>query len=426
MRLAAALLAVLVCVPARAQVETAVGEVCRLPVDAPEAAATPAALRRGAASALAPCAPADRTARFEVEYVGFPDDARAAFQAAVDVWACRVSSPLPIRVRASWESLPASTLGTAGPVLYRNFSGAPARDTWYPAALASVFAGRDLDTSQPDIVAHFNSTFAAWHRDPATPPPADRYDLATVVLHELAHGLGFIGALTVENGLGLVGASESSRGPYVYDRHTEDGAGVLLLDSRVYPDRSTALSAALRSGAVFFDGPAVRQASARAELYTPGAWNEGSSYSHLDEATFAPSTPDGLMTPFLTRGERIDEPGATVCAVLADIGWVLAGDCAARVGPVAAVRSALAVERTGPNPFRLRTSLRVWPSAAGPVRATLVDAAGRLVGRLFDRTVGAGEPVDLRIEASGLAAGVYFVHVDGGVDERLVPVVVAR
>ena len=130
-----------------------------------------------------------------------------------------------------------------GRLLYRNFSGAPARDTWYPAALASVFAGRDLDTSQPDIVAHFNSTFQAWHRDPTTPPPADRYDLSTVVLHEIAHGLGFIGALTVENGLGLVGASESSRGPYVYDRHTEDGAGVLLLDSRVYPDRSTALSA---------------------------------------------------------------------------------------------------------------------------------------------------------------------------------------
>ena len=426
MRLAVVLLALLVCAPVRAQVETAVGEVCRLPVDAPEAAQAPAAARRGAASALAACPPAERTARFEVEYVGFPDAARAAFQAAVDVWACRVATPLPIRVRASWESLPASTLGSAGPVLYRNFSGAPARDTWYPAALASVYAGRDLDTSQPDIVAHFNSSFQAWHRDPTTPPPADRYDLATVVLHELAHGLGFIGALTVEHGLGSAGASESSRGPYVYDRHAEDGAGVLLLDSRVYPDRSAALSAALRSGAVFFDGPAVRQASARAELYAPGAWNEGSSYSHLDEAAFAPSTPDGLMTPFLARGERIDEPGTTVCAVLADIGWTLAGDCAARVGPVASVLASLTVQRTGPNPFRLRTSLRVWPASAGPVRATLVDASGRLVGRLFDRTVAAGEPVDIRIEASGLAAGAYFVLVNGGGDERLVSVVVVR
>ncbi len=302
-----------------------------------------------------------------------------------------------------------------------------ARDTWYPAALANAFAGRDLAPDRPDIQGSFNSTFSGWHLDPATPPPADRYDLATVVLHEIAHGLGFIGALAVQNGMGYVGAPGETRGPYAYDRYTEAGDGTPLLDAAAFPDGSVALGAALRSQSVWFDGPALRQATAgRAPLYAPPAWNDGTSYTHLDEAAYAPGTPDGLLTPFLARGERIDEPGTALCAVLADVGWTLAGDCAARVGERPRQTAGVMVERTGPNPFTRITSLRITSAAGGTLRADLVDTAGRRVAVLADRLVVAGESVALEVRATGLAAGAYFVHVRVGEAEQFVPLVVVR
>ena len=413
---------------AQAQTETA-GPVlaCRLDADEPEA--RPAVDRAFRGARPAACAPSERTARFEVEYVGFPADARAAFQAAVDVWACRVVSPRPIRMMARWESLAATTLGSAGPYLLRNFDGAPRRDTWYPSALADAFAGRDLAPNDPDLTGSFNASFPSWHLDPATPPPADRFDLATVVLHEIGHGLGFIGALAVQNGLGYVGAPGRTRGPYAFDVWTETGAGegTPLLDAQAFPDGSAALSAALRSGDARFDGPAVRQGTGAAvPLYAPPTWDDGASYSHLDEAAFAPATPDGLLTPFLARGESVDEPGTAVCAVLADVGWTLAGDCAARVGARPSVASGLRIERTGPNPVSRQTSIRATPAAPGRLRATLVDVLGRRVAVLADRSAGAGESVDVVVDARGLAAGVYRVVVQVEGDEAVVPIVVVR
>ena len=384
-------------------------------------------LGRPAARPVQTCTASERSTRFEVEYVGFPDDARAAFQAAVDAWACRVATAQTVRVVARWEPLDTSTLGTAGPYLFRNFGGAPLRNTWYPGALADGFAGEDLDPSEPDILARFNSAFTAWHLDPTTAPPADAYDLYTVALHEMAHGLGLIGALAVDGDLGTVGAPGRPRGPYAFDRFTEDARGTPLLAPGTYPDPSEALARALRSAAIRFDGPAVRQATGGpVPLYAPAGWIEGASYSHLDEATFAPNTPDGLMTPFLVRGESVDDPGDAVCGVLADIGWTLAGDCLARVGTLPDLAAGLTVERTGPNPFSHRTGLRLTSAVIGDARATLIDAAGRKIAVLLDRPVGAGGRADVEVPADGLAAGVYFVHVVVGSDERFVPVVVVR
>ena len=56
-------------------------------------------------------------------------------------------------------------------------------------------AGRNLNGDDPDIFIQFNNT-AAWHYDPTTTPFPGLYDLATVVLHEIGHGLGFAALLT--------------------------------------------------------------------------------------------------------------------------------------------------------------------------------------------------------------------------------------
>ena len=154
-------------------------------------------------------APEVVTAKFEVTYNGFSPEAKSAFQAAVNVWAVSLTSSVPIKVSANWTPLGAGILGQAGPETFlRDFGGAPRPSTWYPIALANKLAGSDLRPGQPDITAEFNSTFGNWYYGTDADTPADQYDLMSVVLHEIGHGLGFVGSMEV----GCLGATEHKTG----------------------------------------------------------------------------------------------------------------------------------------------------------------------------------------------------------------------
>src|SRR4051794_11376611 len=70
---------------------------------------------------------------------GFTTSAKAAFQAAVDIWATQIHSTVPITINADWSRLGTDVLGQAGPVSFRrDFSGAPLAGTYYPDALANT------------------------------------------------------------------------------------------------------------------------------------------------------------------------------------------------------------------------------------------------------------------------------------------------
>jgi hypothetical protein len=257
--------------------------------------------------------PAAATATFEVTYVDFPADARASFQRAVDIWARLVRSRVPIRVSATFAPLGPDVGGMAGPSSFEtDFAGAPLARTFYPEALADALAGRRLNAG-PDIVGRFSSD-TPWHfgTDPLGP---DELDFTTAVLHELGHGLGFLGAARVDGGSGSMGTPGY---PVVFDRSTRTASGTALLSIRDPHE----LAAALQGGAVVFDSPAVRAAHGGrpAELYAPAVW-DASSYSHLDERAFPASGPDSLMTRMLVRGQAVRDPGPVAVAVLRTLGW---------------------------------------------------------------------------------------------------------
>lgn len=264
-----------------------------------------------------------RTANFVVTYNGFTPQAQTAFQFAVDIWSTILTSSVPIRVTANWTPLSPGVLGSAGAsTIFRDFPNAPQAQTWYAVALAEKLAGNTLNhPDSADINANFSSTLPNWYLGTDGNAPPGTFDFVSVVLHELCHGLGFFGSMTVSGGLGSWGFGTGF--PVIYDRFTENGAGQQLIDTNIFPNNSAALAAQLTGNNLFFDGPEARMANGGnpPRIYAPNPWEQGSSYSHLDEATFPPGNPNSLMTPQIGQAEVIHNPGAITLGLYDDIGW---------------------------------------------------------------------------------------------------------
>ncbi len=264
--------------------------------------------------------PTEFLSTFIVTYNGFTPQAQAAFQAAVDIWASQIQSSVPIRVTANWTPLGPGVLGSAGATsIWRDFAGAPTPNTWFPVAVASKIIGTDIDPSKDDIVANFSSTFTWYYGTDGN--AGVNYDLMTVVLHELGHGLGFFGSMTVSGGIGTWGLGSGF--PVMYDRFAINGSSQFLIDTGLFPNPSAALAAQLVSNSVFFAGPNVGAANGgfAGRLYAPNPFQSGSSYSHWNESTFPAGNINSLMTPQLAAGEAIHDTGPITRGLFADIGW---------------------------------------------------------------------------------------------------------
>jgi hypothetical protein len=279
-------------------------------------------------------------ATINVTYVGFDSfpSAQAAFQAAVDIWSPLISSPVPINVRAEFTTLDANVLGSAGAqYLWRDFSGVPQASTYYVDALADRLHGSDLYGGQFDILASFNSAFPSWYFGTGGAPGAGQYDFESVVLHELAHGLGFLGSAAVSGGTGAIGVGGY---PIAFDRFvvTETGAPLLGFEN---PSTTLAsqLTHAYNAGSphgpgVYWNGQhgVAGNGGVTARLYTPATWTPGSSYSHLDESAFPAGNPNSLMTPALSGAEAIHNPGPITLGMFTDMGWTIGAETSPLLG----------------------------------------------------------------------------------------------
>jgi uncharacterized repeat protein (TIGR01451 family) len=256
--------------------------------------------------------------------VAWSAPAQAAFSYAASVWASQLQSPVPITIDACYaNNLGTNVLGHAGArLVYANFAGAPVPNTYYPSALANARAGVDRDAAVSDIYAAFSSTFTWYYGTDGNTPPG-QVDFASVVLHEIGHGLGFIGTMDVTTGSGSWGLG-TGKYPLAYDRFTQNAAAQWLIDPVFFLNPSTTLAAALQStSGVFFSGTNANAANggARVPLYAPATWADGSSYLHLAESYN--NTPNALMTFSMASGESIHSPGPVTLGLLSDLGWQL-------------------------------------------------------------------------------------------------------
>ena len=276
--------------------------------------------------------------------------AKAAFQAAVDIWRSVVASPAPIRVAASFHPLGTGVLGSAGPQAFCTVNAVP--NTFYAAALADKLSGARFCAAlvagtTGEISANFNSTFTNWDFGTNGVPVAGKYGFLTVVLHEIGHGLGFLGSMSASGGIGRYGYFQNpSNQVDIYDRFAVTGAGATLLS---FANPSAALGAQLVSNNTFFSGITARMnnggQSPKLETHnfttaygasSDNGFKSGSSYSHIDDVLYS-STPNGLMTWQLAQAEVYTDPGPIVRGIFADVGWTIqASSCSYALSPASA------------------------------------------------------------------------------------------
>jgi hypothetical protein len=276
-------------------------------------------------------------ADIQVEYI-FPesftqtqkDDYVFAFEYAVAIWVSSISSPVTIKVEANLQPLSPGVLGSAR----ANRIWTPGDGVIYPDALIDQLFGTDvtslvLGLDEPDIICNFSTTFG-WYLGVDGQAPPGTYDFATVVLHELGHGLGFFGSgLAIDDPvLGTYGFGFSSPLPAIYDLFVEDGSGTPITSIGPPGSVSPALGAYLQSDDLFINAPSVNvEIGGPGKIYAPPSFRQGSSYSHWDEATFLAGDPNSLMTPFLGFQEANHDPGAITLGMFFDHGWILSQDC---------------------------------------------------------------------------------------------------
>jgi len=252
--------------------------------------------------------------KFEVTYNSFPTWAQRDVQAAIDVWAANFSSAVPIKVEATWgRSTVYGLLGSARPGDYfNNFINAPDPTLWYPSAMANALAGRDLDKNNPEIVIQVNS-LAAWNTRNDGAPSRSEFDLQSVFIHELGHGLGFLSTDSYDPFFGY-GSIEQ---PTPFDAYLQLDDGRRLSD---LPSPSLELGKALTSN-LTWSGPKgiAANGGVKPKMYTPSRYESGSSVSHLDELTFSKSGVNSVMTPNLDAGEVFREPGSLLLAMMEDM-----------------------------------------------------------------------------------------------------------
>lgn len=153
-----------------------------------------------------------------------------AFHYAAAIWGASLDGTVSVSIRSLFTSLTCSTtsgiLGAAGPTTIYASSNFPHPNTWYPAALASQLANRDVSSGTPPIQAQFNSAIgtanclplSSWYYglDGMT-SGSTQFDLVDVVLHEFGHGLGFLTITNTQTGQEIVPQGQTQPLPDVWE-----------------------------------------------------------------------------------------------------------------------------------------------------------------------------------------------------------------
>jgi hypothetical protein len=249
-----------------------------------------------------------------------PDVAKPAIEAAIKVWADNFPSTVTMRVLSRWDSLDSGTLGSASSPysVHGSICGTSKLldNALYSSPSAAALEGVDfLSANQEHIRMQFNKN-AAWSYDPTSNKTItfNTWDLMSVVLHEVCHGLFFNGRFSADaiyyNGGFLPGRFDrflvpSSTASIVDKCYSKTDLAAIMLNSKRFVDPT-------KAGTNFL-------------VFSPNPYQPGSSTYHFDTNQLSAdcanlgipvSECSALMTPSLTNGVLKRSPGMTTLRVM--------------------------------------------------------------------------------------------------------------
>lgn len=260
----------------------------------------------------------NKQTEFIITYNNVPDSVQSCVQFVADELKKYIYTPIPIRMSVTWSQLGANVLAYAKPSeMVYNISGLPYADVLYPIALAEKLVSKNLNFSKSDIEVVINST-SSWQANYMSALDINKYDLATILLHECIHGFGMSGNFMKQNSIPTLAGL-----PTIFDRFVNydftHSIADLYTQSKISND---SLAILLVSDSVYWAGSYSNAfVGYMPELYAPKQFDFGSSIYHFDEQLYPKGDSNSLMTYILTKGERIHNPGIAVLGILADIGW---------------------------------------------------------------------------------------------------------
>ncbi|MDX2474049.1 MAG: FlgD immunoglobulin-like domain containing protein [Candidatus Krumholzibacteria bacterium] len=184
-----------------------------------------------------------------------------AFSFAASVWEGILNSDVEIRIGAKFDPLSCTAtggvLGAAGPgSLHRDYAGATLASTWYVDAEADMHSGLDRRPGEKDITATFNSMLgttgclenSSWYYGFDENEGAGAINLVVVLLHEFAHGLGFLSLVNETDGTTFNGFMDA------YSRFLFDNTTGLRWDQMSNAQRA---ASAINTSNLVWTGPSV-------------------------------------------------------------------------------------------------------------------------------------------------------------------------
>lgn len=268
-------------------------------------------------------------ATFALDETGYTGVALSDLNYAIGVLNQQINSPVPITIKATFEPFktdptsPEGTISLGGAMQPEEVKVEGGKsNTVYLIALADALTDTASASGKPDIILKLNSEINWYYGADPTQESKKESDFISTVLHEVVHGLGFFGTASYKDGIGSLGDTDANNIPNIYDRFVVNGSDQAITS---FPNNSKALGDQLVSDNLFFDGPNAIAANGGNEpkLYAPTTWQDGSSYSHLDQETYDLSgSPNVDLTPKdPSKADPVRQLGLITLGILKDEGW---------------------------------------------------------------------------------------------------------
>jgi len=238
---------------------------------------------------------------------------RAAMEYALELWSEQLAGTVPVGISLTFS--PPSGISYRSPSYWD-----PETETWYCSAVGNQMAGYNVVPNMRNIRMEMSSYYVFYYGLDAN--PGSGIDFVTVMLHDVAHGLGF-SSLCGANGrysYGTpTGGSANTDYPGIFDRQLFDGLTGVCITELTQSERA----AVVKSGNLYAGAPGSNLLAAnegtRIKMYAPSNFQSHSSASHWNPSVYnfqtfmKPTYQGGALHTFNTRK----------IGMLQDCGWTL-------------------------------------------------------------------------------------------------------